>query len=104
VRCVGFIAVFAALLALSASAGEATKKPCLGLEDRTLEHQPRPTEDPTIRTRQPLMTENECEAVKRKGLQLRLIEIPQEQEDPMGLSLGSKDKGGMLYFKIPFSF
>jgi hypothetical protein len=42
--------------------------------------------------------------VKRKGLQMRLMEIPQQEEDPMGLSLGSKDKGGMLYFKIPFSF
>lgn len=50
------------------------------------------------------MTENECEAVKRHQLQMRLLEIPQEEEDPMGLSVGSRDKGGMLYFKIPFSF
>jgi hypothetical protein len=50
------------------------------------------------------MTDNECEAVKRHQLQMQLLEIPQEGEDPMGLSAGSKDKGGMLYVKIPFSF
>ena len=98
VRCIGFVTVFTMLLSLPASAAD-TKKPCLGLIDEKGK-----IEDPTAQTKQPLMTDNECEAVKRHQLQMRLLEIPQEGEDPMGLSAGSKDNGGMLYFKIPFSF
>jgi hypothetical protein len=33
-----------------------------------------------------------------------LLEIPQEEENPMELSLGVKSNGGSLRFKIPFSF
>jgi hypothetical protein len=33
-----------------------------------------------------------------------LLEIPQEEEDPMALSLGAKSNGLILRFKIPFSF
>jgi hypothetical protein len=98
VRCIGFIGIFVVLFAVSANAADA-EKPCLGMSGEK-----RNAEAPVTQTEQVLLTDNECEAVKRKGLQLRLIEIPQQEEDPMGLSLGSKDKGGMLYFKIPFSF
>jgi hypothetical protein len=106
VRCIGIIGIFAALLAVSANAADA-KKPCFGLLDENGK-----VEEPLAQARHPpladnihpLMTDNECEAVKRHQLQMRLLEIPQEGEDPMGLSLGSKDKGGMFYFKIPFSF
>jgi hypothetical protein len=98
VRCIGIIGVFVALLAVPASAAN-EKKPCIGLVQETGR-----IEDPTAQAKQPLMTANECEAVKRHQLQMHLLEIPQEDEDPMGLSVGSKDKGGMFYFKIPFSF
>jgi hypothetical protein len=32
------------------------------------------------------------------------MRIPQEDEDPMELSFGVKNNGGMLRLKIPFSF
>jgi len=98
VRSFLIVAVVSALFAAPAGAAE-EKKPCIGLN-----HEARKVEGPTAQAKPPLMTENECEAVKRHQLQMRLLEIPQEDEDPMGLSVGSQEKGGMLYFKIPFSF
>jgi hypothetical protein len=53
---------------------------------------------------QPLLARNQCEALKTKELRALLLEIPQEGEDPMQFSLGIKNGGGMLRFKIPFSF
>ena len=97
-RCTVSIGVFAAFLAVSAHAAEATKS-CFALPEEKID-----TDDPVAQVAQPLLTQNECEAIQRRGLQIQLLEIPQDGEEPMGLSLGSKDKGGMLYFKIPFSF
>ena len=93
----GAIGVFAAFLAVSAYAAEA-KKQCFALPQERID-----TDDP-VQVAQPLLTQNECEAIQRHGLQIQLIEIPQDEEEPMKLSLGSKEEGGMLYFKIPFSF
>jgi hypothetical protein len=53
---------------------------------------------------QPLLMDNQCEALKSRELRLLLLEIPQEEEDPMALSLGAKSNGVVLRFKIPFSF
>ena len=53
---------------------------------------------------QTLLTGNECEALKRREARVPLLELPQEDEDPMSLSVGTKGDGGMLRFKIPFSF
>ena len=53
---------------------------------------------------QPLLTGNQCEAQKTRELHALLLEIPQEDEDPMQFSLGIKTGGAMLRFKIPFSF
>ena len=53
---------------------------------------------------QPLLTGNQCEAQKTRELRALLLEIPQEDEDPMQFSLGIKTGGAMLRFKIPFSF
>jgi hypothetical protein len=52
----------------------------------------------------PFLTSNQCEAVKRRELRVPLLELPQEEEDPMSLSLGTKGDGATLHFKIPFSF
>ena len=92
------ISGFAAFLAASAYAAEA-KKQCFALPQEKID-----TDDPVAQVTQPLLTQNECDAIQRHGLQIQLIEIPQDGEQPMRLSLGSKDKGGMFYFKIPFSF
>ena len=53
---------------------------------------------------QPFLTGNQCEAIKTRELRALLLEIPQEEENPMELSLGVKSNGGSLRFKIPFSF
>ena len=94
----GAIGVFAAFLAVSAHAADA-KKSCFALPEQKIY-----TDDPVAQVEQPLLTQNECEAIQRRGLQIQLLEIPQNEEDAMRLSLGSKDTGGMFYFKIPFSF
>jgi hypothetical protein len=96
VRRLGFIAVLAVLVAVAAIAGN-EKKPCLGL--------PGDQDDDRLASDElPLLTDNQCEAAKKREFRLPLIEIPQEEEDPMALSLGAKDGGGILRFKIPFSF
>jgi hypothetical protein len=53
---------------------------------------------------QPLLTGNQCEAMKSRELRALLLEVPQEEEDPIQLSLGIKNGGGTLRLKIPFSF
>lgn len=47
---------------------------------------------------------NQCEAATQRELRLSLFEIPQEEEDPMSVSVGLKNGGGILRFRIPFSF
>ena len=53
---------------------------------------------------QPLLTDNQCEAMKSREFRLLLLEVPQEEEDPVQLSLGIRNGGGMLRLKLPFSF
>jgi hypothetical protein len=106
VRRIVIIGILATFLALSAYAAD-ERRPCIGLLDEPSRIDgaiPQPDQPTPPEAGPPLLTENECEAVKRHELHMRLMEIPQEKEDPMGLSLGSRDEGGILYFRIPFSF
>jgi hypothetical protein len=50
------------------------------------------------------LTENQCEALKARELRALLLEVPQQEEDPVQLSLGVKNGGAVLRLKIPFSF
>jgi hypothetical protein len=98
VRWIGIIAIFAVLIAVSADAMD-VNRPCSGLlEEKGW------ADDSPASGEQPLLMENQCEALKSRELRLRLLEIPQEEEDPIALSLGVKNGGVVLRFKIPFSF
>ena len=95
-RWIGIVGIVSVLVAGSAAAMDPSR-PCLGLEnDGMNESPPQGTE--------PLLTDNQCEALKRRELRAPLLEIPQEEEDPMALTLGAKSNGVALRFKIPFSF
>jgi hypothetical protein len=98
VRRIGIIAIFAALVTASADAMD-TKVPCLDLVKENGRGDDLPALAELL-----LLTDNQCEAVKRRELRVPLLEIPQEEEDAMSLSLGSKGDGATLHFKIPFSF
>ena len=58
---------------------------------------------PPAMGKQPLLTENQCEATRHRELRVPLLEIPQAEEDPIALSLGAKSSGLTLRLKIPFS-
>ena len=74
-------------------------KPCYGLLDE------RGLASSTIeRAAPPLLTENQCEAERQHELRLKLLEIPQNKEDPISLSVGTKGDAGIVRFKVPFSF
>ena len=97
-RNMGVVGLLAVLATASALAEDA-RKPCLGTvqgEGANI--------DPYSRTDQLDLTDNQCELVTGKELRLKLMEVPQEDEDPMSLSLGAKNLGGVLHSKIPFSF
>jgi hypothetical protein len=100
VRWLGIIGFLPALAPLSADAIDASR-PCLDLPADN-----RGVDDSLVQTAtpQPLLTEDQCESMKTHELRALLFEIPQEREDPMQLSLGVKNRSGMLRFKIPFSF
>jgi hypothetical protein len=98
VRWIGIIGIFAALVAVSADAMDANR-PCLGLHEESGGADDSPAQD-----KQPLLLDNQCQALKSRELRVPLLEIPQEEEDPMALSLGAKSNGLILRFKIPFSF
>jgi len=51
---------------------------------------------------EPLLTDNQCKALKTRERRAPLLEIPQEEE-PVQLSLGIKNGGGTLRLKIPFA-
>jgi len=97
VRSIGIIGIFAVLVTVSADAMD-TKRPCAVL----LEEKGRLDESPAQGSL-PLLTDRQCEALKSRELRVPLLEIPQEEEDPMSLSLGVKGGGATLHFKIPFS-
>jgi hypothetical protein len=96
VRRLGILGVFVMLLSVSADADEA-KKRCYDSLDAS--NQPDYAQGDQL-----YLTDNQCDAVAKRELRLKLFEIPQEDEDPMSLSVGAKGLGGVLRFKIPFSF
>jgi hypothetical protein len=98
VRSVGILCIVLAFAAVPADAMDANRS-CLDLleEDDGAKASPAPDE-------QPLLSGNECEAMKNRELRALLLEVPQEEEDPIQLSLGIKNGGGALRLKIPFSF
>jgi hypothetical protein len=98
VRWIGILGVFAVLGATSAGAQDADWT-CSGLIEEVDTADSAPTRDD-----QPFLTENRCDAMKSQELRAPLMRIPQEEGDPMELSVGVKNNGGMLRFKIPFSF
>jgi hypothetical protein len=98
VRWIGLIGLVAALVIVSADAMD-TKAPCVDL----VKENGRVDDSPAM-DKLPFVTGNQCEAVKHRELRVPLLEIPQEKDDPMSLSVGTKGDGGTLYFKIPFSF
>jgi hypothetical protein len=96
VRWIGILGILATVVTGSAEAMD-ENRPCLdlleengGMDDSLAE--------------QPLLTGNQCEALKTRELRALFLEIPQEDQDPLQLSLGIKNGGGMLRLKIPFSF
>ena len=97
-RWIGLIGLVAALVTVSVDAMD-TKAPCVDLLKENGRVDNSPAQDDL-----PFLTGNQCEAVKRRELRVPLLEIPQEEEDPMSLSVGTKGDGGTLYLKIPFSF
>lgn len=98
-RRIGVLVIVLAFAAGPADAAGANDDGCADL----LEENDGPS-DSSAPPAQPLMTDNQCEALKNNELRAPLIEIPQEGEDPMQLSLGVKNGGGMLRLKIPFRF
>jgi hypothetical protein len=98
-RWIGILGILAAVVASSADAMDANR-PCPGL----LEEMDDGAGDLTAQSEQPLLTDNQCETLKNQELRVPFLEIPQEDEDPLELSLGVKNGGGILRLKIPFSF
>jgi hypothetical protein len=98
VRRIGVLAILLAFADGPAEAADANDR-CAGLLEES-DGSDNPPELPA----QPLMTDNQCEALENKELRAPLLEIPQEDEDPVQLSLGIKNGSGMLRLKIPFHF
>lgn len=98
VRSVGILGIVLAFAIGPADAMDANRS-CLDL----LEEDDGPDASPP-QSEQPLLTDNQCEAMKSREFHLLLLEVPQEEEDPVQLSLGIKNGGATLRLKIPFSF
>jgi hypothetical protein len=96
VRRIGVIGFLAIVLSASPAAVDANDG-C----DAPFEFDAEPNAEPSP---QPLLTRNQCDAIEARELRAPLLEIPQEDEDPMRLSLGIKNGGLALRLKIPFSF
>ncbi len=95
-RWMGIIGIFAALVTVPADAMDPNNR-CAGL------HEEKGWADDLL-AQNPLLMDNQCEMPKNRELRLPLLEMPQEEEDPMALSLGAKHNGAILRLKIPFSF
>jgi hypothetical protein len=98
VRWIGFIGLCAAIVTGSADAMD-TQTPCPVLleEKGGVDGSPAQAESP-------LLADSRCEALMSRELRAPLLEIPQDGEAPMSLSLGAKNIGATLRFKVPFSF
>ena len=97
-RWIGILGIFVALVTASSAAMDANR-PCPGVLEEMDGAKTSPAQD-----QQPLLSDNQCEALKSQELRAPLLEIPQEDDDPLELSLGVKNNGGTLRLKIPFSF
>ena len=97
-RWIGILGIIAALITGSADAMDANRS-CLDLLEENDGAEVSPAQG-----EQPLLTDNQCEAMKSRELRALLLEVPQEEEDPLQLSLGIKNGGATLRLKIPFSF
>ena len=95
-RWIGILGIVSVIVAGSAAAMD-ENRPCFGLENDPMNESPPQGTDP-------LLTDNQCEALKTRELRAPLLEIPQEEDDPVQLSLGIKNGGGTLRLRIPFSF
>jgi hypothetical protein len=95
---IGITGIFAAAVAVSAAATD-TKMACFDLLEENGK-----LNVSTAQADLPFLTGNQCEAAKRRELRVPLLEIPQEEENPMSLSVGTKGDGATLHLKIPFSF
>lgn len=93
-RRIGVLCCFAVLTAGPAAADPIERCDALS-EDRTQAEESR---------QQPLLTNTQCESLETRELRAPLLEIPQDDEDPMQLSLGIKNGGLTLRLKIPFSW
>lgn len=96
-RWIGILGILGAIGSSSADAMDVAPG-CPGFFEDTA------AEDPLADDELPLLRNNRCEATKTQELRAPLMRIPQDKEDPMELSLGIKNGGGVLRFKIPFSF
>jgi hypothetical protein len=98
VRWIEITSILAVLVTVSADARDA-KRACLGLHEED-----GGARDSLAQEKQLQLTDKQCEAAKKQELRVPLFEIPQDGENPMALSLGAKQGGGILRFKISFSF
>jgi hypothetical protein len=98
VRWIGILGILAALVTGSADAMDMNRS-CLDLLEENDGAKVSPAQD-----EQPLLTDNQCEAMKSREFRLLLLDVPQEEEDPVQLSLGIRNGGAILRLKIPFSF
>jgi hypothetical protein len=104
VRSVGIFGIVLALATTPADAMDANRS-CLDLlEENDGAVVSSAQDEQPVTGEQPLLTGNQCEAMKSRELRVPLLEVPQEEEDPISLSLGIKNGGGILRLKIPFSF
>ena len=94
---IGILALFAALVAVSAHADD-TRRRCYDSFDGSGQADASSTQSDQ------LFIPDQCDALTKRELRLKLFEIPQDGEDPMSLSVGAKNMGGILRFRIPFSF
>jgi hypothetical protein len=91
----GVVAALAGVFAFSANGEES----CPGLSAGNGQVESQPEQGDRL-----FLSDNQCQAAAKRELRLSLFEIPQEEEDPMSVSVGLKKGGGILRFRIPFSF
>jgi hypothetical protein len=91
----GVVAAFAGMFAFSSNAEES----CPGLLAGDGQAESQPEQGDRL-----FLSDNKCDAATKRELRLTLFEIPQEDENPMSVSVGLKQGGGILRFRIPFSF
>ena len=94
-RWVGIVAIILAAAGSGSALAESN-----GCTDLIAQSEGAGEPDPT----QPLLTRNQCEAMKTRELRALLLEVPQTDEDPVQFSVGIKNGGVTLRLKIPFSF